>query len=224
MTQNTLDLDALLRPKSIAVVGASKNPDSPGHDYVQCLLDFGFKGEVYPVHRRETEILGLKAYPDLSSIPGDVEFVISCIPSEAILDVIDDAAADPAQHAAAKAELDRLLDQEVEGTAGRILKDAGAYLSTVVGRMKSDVALYRTMLPEYKRNPALLVARLLEQTRQKILICCVSSIRRKWSRKPKAWRLVRREPDMARRLISAPFTSASMCWRYGEPDGTAYGK
>ncbi|MCH7579967.1 MAG: CoA-binding protein [Chloroflexi bacterium] len=92
MTQNTLDLDALLRPKSIAVVGASKNPDSPGHDYVQCLLDFGFKGEVYPVHRRETEILGLKAYPDLSSIPGDVEFVISCIPSEAILDVIDEAA------------------------------------------------------------------------------------------------------------------------------------
>ncbi len=57
MTQNTRELDALLRPKSIAVVGASKNPDSPGHDYVQCLLDFGFKGEVYPVHRREAEIL-----------------------------------------------------------------------------------------------------------------------------------------------------------------------
>ena len=86
-----------------------------------------------------------------------------------VIDVIDDPTADPAQRAAANAELDRLLEQEVEGTAGRILKDAGAYLSTVVGRMKSDVALYRTLLPEYKRNPSLLVARLLEQTRQQIL-------------------------------------------------------
>ena len=61
------------------------------------------------------------------------------------------------------------LAADLEGTAGRILKDAGAYLSTVVGRMKSDVALYRTLLPEYKRNPSLLVARLLEQARQQIL-------------------------------------------------------
>ncbi len=86
-------LASLLRPKSIAVVGASANPDSPGHDYVKCLIDFGFTGEVYPVHRRESEILGLKAYPSLSSIPGGVEFVISCIPSEGILEMIDEAAA-----------------------------------------------------------------------------------------------------------------------------------
>ena len=92
MTQNTADLDALLRPKSIAVVGASANPDSPGHDYVKCLIDFGFKGDVYPVHRREPEILGLKAYPSLSAIPDDVEFVISCIPSDGILEMIDEAA------------------------------------------------------------------------------------------------------------------------------------
>lgn len=80
---------ALLRPASIAVVGASANPDSPGHDYVRCLVEFGFKGPVYPVHRRESEILGLTAYSDLDSIPGDVEFVISCIPSGGVLDLLD---------------------------------------------------------------------------------------------------------------------------------------
>ena len=85
----TTDLASLLRPGSIAVVGASANPDSPGHDYLRCLVEFGFAGPVYPVHRREPEIRGLKAYPDLASIPGDVEFVISCIPSGGILELLD---------------------------------------------------------------------------------------------------------------------------------------
>jgi len=83
---------AQLRPSSIAVVGASANPDSPGHDYLKCLVDFGFKGEVYPVHRREPEVLGLKAYPSLSDVPGAVEFVISVIPQEGILDLVEQAA------------------------------------------------------------------------------------------------------------------------------------
>ena len=85
----TTDLASLLRPGSIAVVGASANPDSPGHDYLRCLAEFGFAGPVYPVHRREPEIRGLTAYPDLATIPGDVEFVISCIPSGGVLELLD---------------------------------------------------------------------------------------------------------------------------------------
>ncbi len=86
-----------------------------------------------------------------------------------VLARIDDLDADPGDRAAARVELDRMLEQEVEGRAGRMIKNAGAYLSKVVGRIQSDVDLYRTLLPEYKRNPSLLVARLLEQTKQKIL-------------------------------------------------------
>ena len=82
------DLEALLHPRSIAVVGASTNPDSPGHDYLRSLIDFGFAGPVYPVHPRESEILGLTTYPDLATIPGEVEFVISCIPAEGVLDLL----------------------------------------------------------------------------------------------------------------------------------------
>jgi acetyltransferase len=89
MAQPASDLAALLRPRSIAVVGASSNPDSPGHDYLRSLIDFGFAGPVYPVHPREREILGLTVYPDLRAIPGEVEFVISCIPAEAVPDLLD---------------------------------------------------------------------------------------------------------------------------------------
>ena len=84
-------LGALLRPRSVAIVGASANPDRPGHDYLRSLLEFGFAGDIYPVHPRESELLGLKVYPDLRAIPGDIDFVISCIPSAGVLDMLDAA-------------------------------------------------------------------------------------------------------------------------------------
>ncbi|MEK6798512.1 MAG: SPFH domain-containing protein [Planctomycetota bacterium] len=68
----------------------------------------------------------------------------------------------------ARAELDQLLNNEVEGRAGRMIKDAGSYLSAAVGKMQSDVERYRTLVPEYERNPELLVGRLWEQTKQRI--------------------------------------------------------
>jgi regulator of protease activity HflC (stomatin/prohibitin superfamily) len=66
-------------------------------------------------------------------------------------------------------DLDRMLMEEVEGKAGQLIKDAGAYHSKVVNRIQSDVERYRTLLPEYERNPSLLIARLWEQTRDRIV-------------------------------------------------------
>lgn len=85
------------------------------------------------------------------------------------LAIVDDKTADPAARATAEAEADRLLQEEVEGEAGRTIKDASAYLSQVVSQIQSDVSLYETLLPEYKRNPSLLIARILEQTKQRIM-------------------------------------------------------
>lgn len=65
-------------------------------------------------------------------------------------------------------ELDRLLEQEVEGEAGKRIKEASAYRAKVVSRMESDVELYRTLLPEYTRNPMMLINRLWEETKQQI--------------------------------------------------------
>lgn len=83
------------------------------------------------------------------------------------LDQIDKGGNDPSVGVLRK-KLDQLLEKEVEGDAGRLIKDAGAYLSVVVGRMQGDVELYRTLLPEYERNAPLLIGRLWEQTRQQI--------------------------------------------------------
>ena len=80
--------DTVFAPRSVAVAGASTNVDSPGHDYVKAIVDAGFAGAIYPINPRATEILGLPAYPSLRDVPGDVDLVISCIPADAVLDLI----------------------------------------------------------------------------------------------------------------------------------------
>lgn len=85
-----------------------------------------------------------------------------------LLDAIERAKEDNKSTEELQAELDILLDTKVEGRAGRMIKDAGAYQSVAVGQMKADLELYRTLVPEFERNPRLLVGRLWEETREAI--------------------------------------------------------
>ena len=71
------------------MVGASTNVDSPGHDYVRALREFGFEGEVYPINPRADEVAGYRAYPALGEVPGEVDLVICCIPATGVPDVVE---------------------------------------------------------------------------------------------------------------------------------------
>lgn len=84
------DLTHLFSPRSVAVVGASTNVDSPGHDYVRSLKEFGFGGPVYPINPKADEIAGYKAYPSLSAVPGEVDLVISCVPAPAVPGLVEE--------------------------------------------------------------------------------------------------------------------------------------
>jgi acyl-CoA synthetase (NDP forming) len=79
---------SVFAPKSIAIVGASANIDSPGHDYLRSIVEFGFAGPLYPINPRASVILGVKAYATLSDVPANVDFVISCIPADGVLPLI----------------------------------------------------------------------------------------------------------------------------------------
>ena len=81
-----------------------------------------------------------------------------------VLDELDAHGEDAEAPARLNVELDDLLTDEVEGAAGQVIKDAGAVFSETVRRMEGDVELYRTLLPEYERNPRLLVERLWQDT------------------------------------------------------------
>jgi len=85
------------------------------------------------------------------------------------LDALDSAQAAGASTEELKARLSRMLLDEAEGAAGQLIKDAGAFQTVVVSGIESDIRLYRKLLPEFERNPTLMIARLWEQTRQEIL-------------------------------------------------------
>jgi acyl-CoA synthetase (NDP forming) len=83
-------LEEVLHPRSIAVVGASD--DGRGSQYFSTLIEFGFKGDLYPVNPKYTEVMKIKAYPTIKDIPGPVDFVISAAPAPAIPGVMQDCA------------------------------------------------------------------------------------------------------------------------------------
>jgi len=72
-------INSLFYPESVAVAGASNNPTSRGYDFMQHLINFGYKGKIYPINLKSPEVMGIKAYPTLDSIPGNVDHVIYCI-------------------------------------------------------------------------------------------------------------------------------------------------
>jgi acyl-CoA synthetase (NDP forming) len=87
---STHPLEELIHPRSIAVVGASAS--GRGGGFLSPLLQQGFKGDLYPVNPRYSEVMGLKAYARVRDIPGPVDYVISSIPAAGVLELIADCA------------------------------------------------------------------------------------------------------------------------------------
>jgi len=88
------ELDTMFYPGSVAVVGASSRPDGgSGARYVSRLHERGFAGGIYPVNPGATEIHGLKAYPDVKSLPELVDLVIVAVPAPRVPEVLEDCIA-----------------------------------------------------------------------------------------------------------------------------------
>ncbi len=82
-------LEHFFNPSSVAVVGASQNPGKIGYDILHNILRYGYGGAVYPINPKAKEILGQKAYPDLVSVPSDIDLAVVAVPSAAIMNVIE---------------------------------------------------------------------------------------------------------------------------------------
>ncbi|HNT57158.1 MAG TPA: CoA-binding protein, partial [Syntrophales bacterium] len=59
-------LDAVFKPKSVALIGASTAPGKLGYDILYNLINAGFAGPIYPINPKADEILGLKVYKDIA--------------------------------------------------------------------------------------------------------------------------------------------------------------
>lgn len=84
-------LDGLMRPKSIAIVGASTDPTKIGYTVVNNIIKGGYTGKIYPINPKADQILGLKAYPSLVEVPEDIDAAVITVPAKLVVSVVEDA-------------------------------------------------------------------------------------------------------------------------------------
>lgn len=90
----THELDTMFNPGSVAVVGASANPQGfGGTSFVVTLRQVGFPGKLYPINTKAEDVMGLKAYSTVRDIPEPPDFVIIAIPAPGVLGVLEDCVA-----------------------------------------------------------------------------------------------------------------------------------
>lgn len=77
----TPDLNYIFNPKSIAIVGSISKGGDMEYMFLKPLVDNGFSGKIFPVNRRESEVLGLRCYASILDIPDPIDYVIVGIPA-----------------------------------------------------------------------------------------------------------------------------------------------
>ena len=77
-------MDRFFKPRSVAVIGASGTPGKLGYVIVKNMADSDFAGDVYPVNPKSDEILGYKVYRSVTEIPGEVDLVVTALPTPKI--------------------------------------------------------------------------------------------------------------------------------------------
>src|SRR5512139_2638344 len=83
-------LDMFTDPRGVAVVGASPTPGKLGHAVLQNVIQYGYKGHIFPINPKANEILGLPAYPSVLEIPGPVDLAVVLVPAQAVPGVIEE--------------------------------------------------------------------------------------------------------------------------------------
>ncbi len=83
-------LASLVRPKAVAVVGASPKAGKIGNTILKNVIESGYKGKIYPINPREDQIEGLKAYPAVTEISEPPDLAVIAVPAARVLEVAED--------------------------------------------------------------------------------------------------------------------------------------
>lgn len=81
-------LDALFLPQSVAVIGAKDDAGSVGSTIMNNLKSGGFKGSIYPINPKRTEVWGIRCYPSITAVPGPVDLVVIVTPAATVPKIV----------------------------------------------------------------------------------------------------------------------------------------
>ena len=85
------NLHPLLNPKLIAIIGVSNDPSRIGGRIFRYLRNHGYEGDIFPVNPKYKEIDGIKCYPDIASIPSEIDVALIAVPEQSVLSVVEEA-------------------------------------------------------------------------------------------------------------------------------------
>ncbi len=83
-------MHTILFPAKVAIIGASRRPESIGALVLRNILEAGFQGELYPIHREAEEVQGLRTYPTITDVPGPVDLAVVVVPAADAVDVVEE--------------------------------------------------------------------------------------------------------------------------------------
>ena len=76
------DMNRIMKPKAVAVIGASSEEGKIGNSVMKNLINGGYKGEIYPINPSAPEIMGRKAYKSVKDVPGVIDVAVFAIPAK----------------------------------------------------------------------------------------------------------------------------------------------
>jgi acyl-CoA synthetase (NDP forming) len=77
-------MNRIMRPKAVAVIGASSETGKIGNSVMKNLINGGYKGQIYPIHPKDAEILGYKAYKSVKDVPDEIDTAVFAIPGKLV--------------------------------------------------------------------------------------------------------------------------------------------
>jgi acetyl coenzyme A synthetase (ADP forming)-like protein len=86
-------MNRIMRPDSVAVIGASAEDGKIGNSVLKNLVNGGYEGQIYPINPKSDEILGRKVFRSITDVPGDVDVAIFTIPAQLVPRALEEAGA-----------------------------------------------------------------------------------------------------------------------------------
>jgi acetyl coenzyme A synthetase (ADP forming)-like protein len=88
--QRPTNLHNVFYPETVAVIGASPKPEKIGHALLKNIIDYGYKGKIYPINPEKEDIIGLKTLPNVQDVPEEVDLAIIAVPAPIVPEVMED--------------------------------------------------------------------------------------------------------------------------------------
>jgi len=127
------NLQSLVRPQSVAIVGASNKPGKIGYAVVQNMKSSGFRGEIYPINPKEKEIAGFKAYPTVRDVGKSVDVAVMCVPAKVVLSVAEDCGKAGVKHLVVITAGFKEIGKEGRELENKLVETAKRYGMRIVG-------------------------------------------------------------------------------------------